>query len=528
MDDNNLSDLDWQNNDNSTIQKNEVNERCEKIKKLEQSWFIVFPEKFDKTNDIIDLLKEEWKYSVCNFSDVIEDNKRDVFSIAWRIMSFRSHGKISFASIKDYTWDIQLAFVKWSLKINDWKKINEIIKFWEEEIDAYKFIQKFIDIWDIVWVYWNLFITNKWELTLFVKEFQLLTKAINPLPEKFHWLKDSETRFRKRYLDMLLNKDTKDTIKRRSLFFKAIRDFLNSIWFMEVDTPILENTTWWADARPFSTKYNAYDIDVYLRISVWELWQKRLLVGWFEKIFELWRLFRNEWVSPEHAQDYNQVEIYWAYSDYKQMMKLVKDLYLYIIDNVYWKRKFNIRWYEIDFDNDWYEIEYTNIIKEKTWIDIFNSTDEEIENKLKELNIEIEDKNRTRMVDYLWKYIRKQIPWPAFLINEPKFTSPLAKSDINNPDITHRFHVIIAWSEVGNWYSELNNPIDQKERFELQQTLRDSWDEEAQMADLDFVEALMHWMPPAAWFWVSERLLAFLENKPIKECQTFPFIKPIN
>ncbi|MBP8017127.1 lysine--tRNA ligase, partial [Candidatus Gracilibacteria bacterium] len=305
------------------------------------------------------------------------------------------------------------------------------------------------------------------------------------------------------------------------------RDFLNSKDFMEVDTPVLENTTGGADARPFETHHNAFDMDVFLRISAGELWQKRLMVAGFEKIFELGRIFRNEGISPEHAQDYNQVEVYWAYADYKDMMKLVKEMYLSIIDKVYSKRQFKIRNFDLDFNKEWYEIDYTEIIKEKTGIDIFKSSDQEIIDKLVELNIKVEDNNRTRMIDYLWKYIRKGIAGPAFLVNEPKFTSPLAKSDFKNPEITHRFHVIIAGSEVGNGYSELNDPIDQEERFTSQQKLRDSGDEEAQMADIDFVEALKYGMPPTAGFGISERLFSFLEDKPIRECQTFPLMKNV-
>ncbi|NDK07907.1 lysine--tRNA ligase [Candidatus Gracilibacteria bacterium] len=335
-------------------------------------------------------------------------------------------------------------------------------------------------------------------------------------------------KFRKRYLDILINKDVKETVERRSMYFRAIRDFLNNKGFMEVDTPVLENTTGGADAAPFVTHHNALDMDVFLRISAGELWQKRLMVAGFEKIFELGRIFRNEGISQEHAQDYNQVEVYWAYEDYKAMMELVKEMYLYIIDTVYKKREFDIRGHNVDFNKDWYEIDYTQIIKEKTGIDIFKATDDEIINKLKELNISVDDYNRQRMIDYLWKSIRKTIPGPAFLINEPKFMSPLAKSDTNNPEITHRFHVIIAGSEVGNGYSELNDPIDQEERFQEQQKLRDSGDNEAQMEDKDFVEALKHGMPPTVGFGISERLFSFLEGKSIRDCQTFPLMKKIN
>lgn len=500
----------------------ESNPRVKKMESLRNAWINVFAEKYEKTHQIC----EVWWLE--NIKDNMEEAlvSQDQVSISGRIMLLREHWKLTFWKLRDVSWDLQIAFSKWNIKVNrNWELLDNI-SIDETDVDAYKFLQKYIDMWDIVGVSWTPFYTQRWELTLLVKEFTLLTKTLSPLPEKFHWIKDEEDRVRRRYLDILLNINTKTLIERRSLYFKAIRDFLTEKWFMEVDTPVLETTTWWADARPFQTHYNAHDMDVFLRISAWELWQKRLMVAWLEKIFELWRIFRNEWVSTEHAQDYNQVEIYWAYSDYKDMIKLVKEMYVYIVDKVYSKRKFSIRWFEIDFDKDWEVIDYTKIIKDRTWIDIFTSTDEEIINKLNELNIKVGDYNRMRMIDYLCKSIRKTIAWPAFLIDEPKFMSPLAKSDVNNPEITHRFHVILWWSEVGNWYSELNDPIDQAERFLEQQNLRDSWDEEAQMADWDFVEALSYGMPPTVWFWISERLFAFLEDKPIKECQTFPFVKP--
>lgn len=502
-------------------ENSQFNVKLDKLNLLRESWINVFAEKYDKTNQINDLINNtEINESMW---EAIEDINE--YRISWRLMTFRKHWKISFWNLRDVTWDLQLCFSNWNLKIDkNWELLEDIF-IWEDNIDSYSFLKKYIDIWDIIWVSWSLFYTQKGELTLFVKELTLLTKILNTLPEKFHWIKDTETKFRKRYLDILLNRDVKEMVERRWLYFKAIRDFLTEKWFMEVDTPVLENTTWWADANPFQTHHKALDMDVFLRISAGELWQKRLMVAWFEKIFELWRIFRNEWISPEHAQDYSQVEMYWAYSDYRDMMHLVKDMYISIADKVYNSRKFNIRWFEVDFDQEWTEIDYTEIIKDKTWIDIFSSSDDEIIGKIKELNIKVDDFNRMRMIDYLWKHIRKSISWPAFLINEPKFMSPLAKSDIHNPEITHRFHVIIAWSEVWNWYSELNDPIDQEERFLEQQKMRDAWDDEAQMADYEFVEALKYWMPPTVWFGISERLFAFLEDKPIRECQIFPLMK---
>lgn len=391
---------------------------------------------------------------------------------------------------------------------------------------TFDIVDRFFDVGDFIGISGTAFKNQRGFPTVSTEAIQLLSKSISPMPEKHHWLQDIEARYRKRYLDML-DPEVQARLIRRSRYFSSMRHFFEDEWFLELDTPRLENTTWWADARPFETHYNAYDSDVFLRISAGELWQKRLMAGGFEKTFEIGPVFRNEWVSPEHAQDYMQMEVYWAYADYNDMMWLVKNLYIHVIDKTYWKRKFSIYGHEVDFDAKWEILDYQELIRERTGIDIFESTEEEMIEKLDELWAHYEADNRARLVDYLWKYIRKTITGPAFLINEPKFTSPLAKSDVHNPDITHRFHVIIAWSEVWNGYSELNDPMDQLERFENQQAMRDAGDDEAQMADYEFVDMLKHGMPPTAWFGVSERLFAFLEWLPIRECQTFPYVKRV-
>lgn len=473
----------------------ETIERIKKLQTLKENWINPYPSKFDKQFSTI---------QISNLENWIN------LKTAWRIVLKREMWKINFITILDQFWNIQLAFKEDVL--------------WKENL---KFFLKNVDVWDIIWVEWETFTTKTGEKTILVKSWTMLTKSLLPLPEKFHWIQDIETKLRKRYLDICLNNETKDMFIRKSKYYKYMREFLDSKWFMEVETPVLETTTWWADANPFVTHHKAFDIDVFLRISTWELWQKRLMVWWYEKIYEIWKIFRNEWVSPEHAQDYSQMEIYWAYANYEDMMNLMKEMYLYVIDKVYWTRKFKIRWFDVDFDQEWKHYDYTQTIKEFTWIDIFSATDAQITEKLQLLNIKYEWENRLRLIDTLWKFCRKKIPWPWFLVNEPKDMSPLSKSKPENTILTERFHILIAWSEVWNWYSELNDPLDQKERFEIQQKLRDEWDDEAQMADFDFVEALMHWMPPTAWFWISERLFAFLEDKPIRETQIFPLMKPI-
>ncbi|MDD5417048.1 MAG: lysine--tRNA ligase, partial [Candidatus Aenigmarchaeota archaeon] len=283
-----------------------------------------------------------------------------------------------------------------------------------------------------------------------------------------------------------------------------------------------------ADARPFITHHNALDIDVYLRISCGELWQKRLMVAGFEKTFEIGRIFRNEGIDPEHAQDYTQMEFYWGYADYNMSMKLVEEMYKYVAKKTFGTLKFKIGEHNVDLGKNWEVYDYVGIIKKNTGIDVNKADLKQIENKLKELKIEYSKKgfNFNRGIDNLWKYCRKNISGPGFLINVPVAMEPLAKRSEKNPNIVERFQVIVAGSEMGKGYSELNDPIDQAARFEEQNKMREAGDEEAQMYDKEFVEALEYGMPPTSGFGVSERLFNFLMNKPIRECQAFPLLRP--
>jgi lysyl-tRNA synthetase class 2 len=295
-----------------------------------------------------------------------------------------------------------------------------------------------------------------------------------------------------------------------------------------VETPVLEVTTGGADARPFITHHNALDMDVYLRISGGELWQKKLMVAGFEKTFEIGRIFRNEGMDAEHLQDYTQMEFYWAYADFNQGMKLVEEMYKYVAEKTFETLKFKRGDYDVDLSKKWEKYDYKDTVAKYTGINILEASLGEIEKALQKLDIDYDKKgfNKTRAIDGLWKYCRKKIAGPGFLINVPVVLSPLAKRQEKNPELTQRFQVLIAGSEVGNGYSELNNPLDQAERFTEQQKLRDKGDEEAQMYDKDFVEALEHGMPPTCGFGLSERLFSFLMNKPMRECQIFPLMKP--
>lgn len=291
---------------------------------------------------------------------------------------------------------------------------------------------------------------------------------------------------------------------------------------MEVEVPIMEAVTGGADAKPFITHHNALDQDFYLRIST-ELYQKRLIGGGFEKIYTFGPHFRNEGMDDEHLQEFYDIEWYWAYADYKDNMKLVKNLFLEIARKVYGKTDFETRGHKYDLADEWKELDYSNLMKEHFDIDIFNDSDEKILKVIKEKNIEMGGEvNRNRMIDTLWKSIRATISGPAFLVNQPKFISPLAKSHEDNKELTQRFQVIIAGSELGNGYSEINDPQDQLERFLDQQKLREGGDDEAHMLDIDFVEMLEYGMPPVSGYGHSERVFWFMENVTAREGTFFP------
>jgi len=295
--------------------------------------------------------------------------------------------------------------------------------------------------------------------------------------------------------------------------------------FEEVETPTLEVTTGGAEARPFKTHHNDFDMEVYLRISVGELWQKRLMAAGFEKTFEIGRVWRNEGSSPEHLQEFTNMEFYWAYADYRGGMELVKEMYREIALKVFGTTKFTTRGHTFDLQDDWQEIDYVDEIKKHTGIDVLKASKTEMEAKLQELGVKYEGDNKERLTDTLWKYCRKKISGPAFLVNHPLLIAPLSKQ-IEGKGVAQMFQPLIAGSELGRGYSELNDPEEQRKRFEEQQKLLEAGDEEAMMPDFEFVEMLEYGMPPTCGFGFGERLFAFLADKPLREVQLFPLMKP--
>jgi lysyl-tRNA synthetase class 2 len=533
-------------------------ETLDRIKKLERMRSLgvnPFATRFSTTHTIWDILAknsakiEEGTLSPFRSIEEVIPAPTSEIALAGRVMLHRSFGKICFASISDGTGRIQILFSRENCSINVDEEIkNELIPVIlkkegskiesTETLDssqaqndgstsAYKFAEKLIDLWDFIGVRGELFYTHKWELTLFVSEFSFLTKAIRPLPEKFHGIENDDERYRKRYLDMAMDDELRAMFYRKSKFWETTRNFMIQKGFLEVDTPTIEHTTGGAEARPFKTHHNDYDVEVYMRICIGELWQKRLMAGGFPKTFEIGRAYRNEGSSPEHLQEFTNMEFYWGYADYEDGMQLVQELYQTIALAVYGRTTFTAKWHSFDLAGNWPKIDYLDIVEEKTGINLLTATDDEMKSKLRELWVKYEWDNRERLTDTLWKYVRKTITGPAFLVNHPQIISPLAKASVKFPGKVERFQPIIAGSEVGNGFSELNDPLDQRARFELQQELLKAGDEEAMMPEWDFVEMLEHGMPPTCGFGFGERLFAFLEEKTIREVQYFPFVKPI-
>lgn len=445
--------------------------------------------------------------AIANFES-LEKSKESKW-ISGRIMSIRGQGAIVFITLYDGTAQFQGLLKKDVIG-------DEKFNFWGEVVD----------IGDFVEAQGTFFVTNRGEKTLEIKDWRMLSKSLRPLPEKWHGLVDVEERYRKRYLDILMNPELRDMVIKKSKFWDVTRDFMKEKGFLEVETPTLETTTGGAEATPFKTHHNDYDLDVYMRISIGELWQKRLMAAGFPKTFEIGRAYRNEGTSPEHAQEFTNMEFYWGYANYKDGMDLVREMYIKIAQEVFGTTKFTSHGHTFDLADKWEMVDYVSKIKEMTGVDVLSSSEKEMKKKLEELGVKFDGENKERLTDSLWKYCRKQISGPAFLIHHPKLVAPLSKVNSENAMTVQRFQPLIAGSEVGNGYSELNDPIDQAERFESQQKLIIQGDTEAMMQDDEFVEMLEYGMPPTCGFGFGERLFAILADKPLRETQLFPLMKP--
>lgn len=484
--------------------KDELKEvRLSKRKKLEDLGINTYPSKSNRTNTLKDVSE---RFSELEGKEVI---------LSGRIMSWRGQGAILFIDIFDGE-SFQAVL-----------KEDNNISYSEKEIEnAFNLFKETVDIGDFIEVKGELFVTKTGQESVEVKEWRILTKSLLPIPDSFYGIKDEDEKFRKRYLDLLLNEETRDLFYKKAKFWQTTRNFLIKKGFLEVETPTLEITTGGAEAKPFVTHHNDFDMDLYLRISVGELWQKRLMASGLSKTFEIGKVYRNEGSSNEHVQEFTNAEFYSAFMNLEEGKKMVRDLYIEIAKEVFGKTEFETRGHKFDLSNEWTEIDYVTEVEKQTGINVLDASEEEMENKLKELGVQFEGKNKERMTDSLWKYCRKNISGPAFLLNHPRLVAPLSKKHKEDERKTEMFQIIIAGSEIGRAHAELNDPVDQKARFDEQSNLLKAGDDEAMMPDFEYVEMLEYGMPPTFGFGFGERFFAFLADKSVREAQIFPLMKP--
>ena len=435
-------------------------------------------------------------------------------SMAGRLMSKRGHGKATFCNLQDMYGRIQI-----------YVKLDEV------GAESYEEFKKY-DIGDILGVTGTVFRTHTGEVSIKVKTLDLLSKSLRPLPEKYHGLKDMDLRYRQRYVDLIVNSDVKDTFIARSKIITGIRNYLNVRGYLEVHTPILNTIPGGASARPFVTHHNTLDIDMYLRIAP-ELYLKRLIVGGFHKVYEMGRLFRNEGMDIKHNPEFTTFELYSAYEDYHDMMDLTEDLIVTLAKDVCGGTKIDYQGTELDLTPRWKRISMIDAIKEVTGVD-FNetNTDEEALAMAESIGVEIEGfKVRGHIINEVFEArVEETLIQPTFIMDYPIEVSPLTKKKPSDPRLVERFELFIGGREYANAYSELNDPIDQKERFMMQMAEREAGNDEANMIDDDFVQALEYGMPPTGGLGVGvDRLIMLLTNSySIRDVLLFPTMKPLD
>ena len=494
---------------------NEVKEQTvEDINKLEKA-------KLDKFNELLAENKNPFlitKYDVTNHTMDIKNNfdeyNEKTVSLAGRLMLKRVMGKASFANIQDRDGNIQLYVAR--------DEVGE---------DSYKDFKKF-DIGDIVGVKGFVFKTQTGEISIHAKEIILLSKSLGVLPEKFHGFQDRDLRYRKRYIDLIMNPDVKKTFIMRSKLIKEIRNFLDTRDFIEVETPMLVENAGGASARPFETHFNALDEDRKLRISL-ELYLKRLIVGGLERVYEIGRVFRNEGTDTKHNPEFTLMELYQAYTDYEGMMELTESMFKYLAKTCVGSLKLQYGENVIDLEKPFEKISMIDAVKKYSGID-FNTinSDDEAKKIAKEKNVEFMEHHKKGDILNLFfdEFVEKELIQPTFVIDHPIEVSPLTKKKPTNPELTERFELYINGYEMANAYSELNDPIDQRERFEAQEKLKALGDEEANSIDEDFLEALKIGMPPTGGigYGIDRLVMLFTNSQAIRDVLLFPTMKSLD
>lgn len=522
-----------------TDHQDERDVRIAKAKKMKSMGVIPYAQSFDKKNLIWDIIKNYETKEHRDINDIIPNPEIQVHT-AGRVMLYRTHGKLAFAKLLDSTQQIQLMFHRDNCKLitNEWE-VTKLNDGSEEGMSAYKFIEKMVDMWDFIGVHGEVFKTHKGELTIFVSECKFLSKAIRPLPEKFHGLQDQEELYRKRYLDMTMNPETYKRFLLKSKLYHVLREFYTQEWFTEIQTNILGNSASGAAARPFVTHHNDYDTDVFLRIA-FETGLKKATVGRFEKVFEIGQDFRNEGSDPTHIQEFTQVEHYAVYWNYEDNMKFTEKMFTYFFNKLGLSNKLNVKdkegnIKEVDFTGPRKRIDFTKGIQEASGIDITKYGMDDAEKlrtdiKAKDIMFEKMDKmGTTTLIDYLYKKVlRPKIVGPAFIYNYPVIMQPLARASDKEENIVEQFQLLVNGREICKAYSELVDPILQQENFDKQTEAAENGDEEATASDDDFVTAMEYGMPPQSGFGMGiERLLAIItEQDNIRDVVMFPLMKP--
>lgn len=479
--------------------------RLQKLALINQKGITPFADKYERTNNAIDV-------KILELGTLVK--------IAGRIILFREMGKITFAHLQDFSDKVQIV-----LNVN---MMGE---------GQYKTFLQIINVGDFVGIEGEVSKTKRGEMSVLVKKFTFLSKALRPLPEKWHGIKDVELKYRKRYLDLIMNEETRSRFKLRSDFIWELRKFYHENGFSELETPILCNTPSGALAKPFKTHHNALDVDVYLRIAP-EIYLKEAIIGGYEKIFEVARSFRNEGIDPSHLQDFTMVEHYCAYWDFEMNMDFTEKMLTALILKIKGSLKFEImnrdgKMVEVDFSSPWRRVDFKELLINDCGIDIDQEKNvEELRVAVRRKNIIIADVDKLgkgNLIDALYKEVsRKRLIDPVFLINHPVDISPLARKNDKDPMITNRFQLVVNGWEIVNAYSELINPIDQGQRFSEQSQARERGDEEAMMRDDEYIEAMEYGMPPiSGWGMGVDRIIALLtQQSNLRDVVMFPLLRP--
>ena len=484
--------------------------RREKLTKFKELGIDPFGHRFDRDSFAADIKEKYADVDAEKF-----EKMKDTATVAGRIMFIRKMGKASFFTIQDKTGSIQIY-----ISIND---VGE---------DTYTLF-KSADIGDIVGIHGKIMKTKTGEVTIKCLEYTHLCKALKPLPEKFHGLTDKEERYRRRYVDLIMNEESKKVAMIRPKIIRCIQNYLDNQGFVEVETPVLSSLLTGANARPFVTHHNAQNLDMYLRIAL-ELPLKRLLVGGMEAVYEIGRVFRNEGMDPKHNPEFTLMEAYLAYSDLEGMMDLTEGMYTTIAKEVMGKMIYNFGGYEINLEGPWKRVSMTDAIKEQTGID-FKKIDslEECLKLAEEHDIELEEHEKAygHIINrFFEKYVEETLIQPTFLYGHPIEISPLTKKNPDDPRFVDRFELFIDGKEFANAFTELNDPIDQLERFEAQESEKELGNEEATDIDMDYVEALEYGLPPAGGigYGIDRMVMFFTEKDSIRDVLLFPLMKPID